>query len=101
MARNKSFDEHLSEELRNPKSAQTFLLTLMEGDEGLPLEKALKQTILAMGVKEFCERSKISMPSVVQFLKGKRKPKPETLDLYLKPLGLKAKLAAIKLSKVS
>ena len=51
-----------------------------------------------MGIKEYCARAKIAMPNVVNFLRGKRKLKPESLDQFLKPFGLKTKLGVEKAS---
>lgn len=92
MFRSKIYDEKLSTELRSPKFAREFLMTLMEGEEGLTLDEALRHLISRMGVKEFAELAKVERNNVSAFLKKKREPKPETLDLYLKPFGLKVKL---------
>ncbi|MDZ4677938.1 MAG: hypothetical protein SGI74_10585 [Oligoflexia bacterium] len=98
MNRSRSFDPDISKALLDPETAQSFLLGLMEGEEGLNLEKALKHTISKMGVKEFAKFAKVDADNVVHFLKGRRKPKPETLDTYLKPFRLKSKLVAEKAS---
>lgn len=98
MNRSKSYDQELSEKLRNPKFAQNFLLTLMEGEDGLSVEEALKHAIQRMGIKEFSEISGIPSSNIVDFLKDRRRPKPETLDLYLQPFRLKIK---IELEKVA
>ena len=98
MNRSKSYDQELSEKLKNPHFAQNFLLTLMEGEDGLSVEEALKHAIERMGVKEFSEASGIPSPNIVDFLKDRRRPKPETLDLYLHPFHLRIK---IELEKVA
>jgi len=98
MYRNKSFDEHLAKELKSSKFAGGFLLDLMDGDDGFTLEEALRQTIQRMGVKEFCVKARLDMPNVMKFLKGTRKLKPETLDVFLKPFGLRTKLIVEKAS---
>jgi hypothetical protein len=92
MKRGKSYDEELSQKLRNRKFAQNYIMALMEGDEGLSVEDALKHTIERMGIKEFVQMANVPQPNVSEFLKGKRKLKPETLNEYLKPFKLKAKL---------
>ncbi len=92
MKRGKSYDEELSQQLRNRKFAQNYIMALMEGDEGLCVEDALKHTIERMGIKEFVQMANVPQPNVSEFLKGKRKLKPETLNEYLKPFKLKAKL---------
>lgn len=96
MYRNKSFDELVAENLRRPEAGQTFLLALMEDEDGLSLEDALRQTIRSMGIKEYCARAKLSMPNVVRFLGSKKRLKPETLDIYLKPFRLKSAVIAVK-----
>ena len=98
MYRNSSYDEDLARELQDFEFAQGFLLTLMEGEEGLSLEKALRHTIQRMGIKEFCELAQIPMPNVMEFLSGKRKLKPETLDRYLHPFGLRTRVIVEKAS---
>jgi hypothetical protein len=49
-----------------------------------------------MGVTEFSDISGVPRPNVQQFLKGKRKLKTETLNVYLKPFGLKIKITVEK-----
>lgn len=100
MARNSSYDEDTARSLRSGgvKGVQQYLLTLIEGEDGLSLDVALNMTIKRMGIKEFCEMTEIPMPNVMEFLKGKRKPKPETLEKYLKPFGLKVRIVAEKAS---
>ena len=92
MKRGKSYDEELSHKLRGIKFAQAYIRALMDGDEGLSVEAALKHTIERMGIKEFVQLANVPQPNVSEFLKGKRKLKEETLNVYLKPFRLKAKL---------
>jgi hypothetical protein len=51
-----------------------------------------------MGVKEFSEISEIPSPNIVDFLKDRRHPKPETLDLYLRPFHLRIKMELEKVA---
>ena len=93
MRRTKNFDEKMSKHLRkNRKNAQDFIEDLMEGDDAYSPENALKHTIKVMGIKEFSNLSDIPVPRVVEFTQGRRKLKPETLDDFLKPFGLKTKI---------
>ncbi len=98
MRRTKSYDEELSKELRDPEFAREFILGLMDGDGALSLEDALRRTIEVMGVREFCalarakKVSSIHESNVVDFLKGKRHPKADTINGYLKPWKLRAEL---------
>lgn len=98
MYRNSNYNKDLARELSDPEFAQGFLLDLMEGEEGLSAEIALRTTIQAMGVSEFCKRARLSHSFVDAFLKSKRKPKPETLNDFLKPFGLRAKVVFEKAS---
>jgi len=98
MNRTKSYDQELSEKLSDPKFAQAFLMGLMEGEDGLTIEDALRHAIKRMGVKEFSQSVGVPHSNIQEFLKKKRRPKPETLDLYLKPFRLKIKLIVEKAS---
>ncbi|MBI3534456.1 MAG: hypothetical protein HY072_03075 [Deltaproteobacteria bacterium] len=92
MYRNSLFDQDLSKKLQDPKFSKGFILNLMEGDDGLTLQEALRQTIERMGVKEFCKYSSMRKQNVNDFVKGRRKLKLETLDEFLKPFHLKTTL---------
>ena len=92
MPRSESYNEKVSKKLRNPKYAQAFIEALMEGDEGLNAEDALRHTIEIMGIKEFSKLAKIEMPRVVEFTKKKRKFKSETIDSMLKPFRMRTKM---------
>ncbi|MGE4105639.1 MAG: helix-turn-helix domain-containing protein [Bacteriovoracia bacterium] len=90
MNRNETYEQQLSQRLlKSPKQTKHFLFALMEGDDGMSLEAALKHTIYRMGVKEFAKLAKVHAPHVTAFLRGKRTPKPETLNTYLAPFGLR------------
>ena len=98
MKRSSSFDAYLSQQLENIEFAQGYILDLMEGDDGLSLEEALRITIRQMGVKEFCERTQMRKQNVNDFLVEQRNLKRETLDAFLKPFGLKTRLVVEKAS---
>jgi DNA-binding phage protein len=92
MRRTDNYDHELSEKLQNMRFAQAYIEALMEDEDGLSVEDALRHTIERMGVKEFSEAAGVPSPNVQEFLKGKRKLKPETLDMYLRPFGLKTRI---------
>lgn len=98
MNRTKSYNEELSERLRDPKYAQEFIMALMEGPEGLSAVEAIKQTIEIMGVKEFSEITQMASANISAFLKGKRKVKRDTLDQMLDPFHLRTKIVLEKAS---
>ena len=70
----------------------------MEGKDGLSVEEALRHTIQRMGIKEFSDVSGIPSSNIVDFLNDRRRPKPETLDRYLRPFSLKIKLELEKVA---
>ncbi len=95
MYRNNSYEERISRNLLSLSYAQTYFMGLLEDheeDPGLPLEKALQVAIQRMGVAEFCAKTGLSKQTVNSFIHGRRTLKPETLDRYLKPFGLKTEL---------
>ena len=96
MYRSGSYDHMLSGKMKNRRFAQGYLLTLIEA--GFSAEDALKLAIARMGVKEFSEIAHVPRPNVQEFLKGKRKLKPETMDTYLKPFALKTRITLDKAS---
>ncbi len=98
MKRSSSFDAYLSKQLEDIAFAQGYVLDLMEGEDGLSLEDALRITIRQMGVKEFCERAEMRKQNVNDFLNETRKLKRETLDAFLKPFGLRTRIVAEKAS---
>ena len=98
MYRNRAYDEDLAKELQDPKGAQAFILALMEGEDGMELEAALRHAIRRMGVKEFSVKSEIAMPNVMSFLAEKRKLKQDSLDRFLRPFRLKTRIVVEKAS---
>ena len=96
MKRHSTYDEDVAKELQNPKFASHFLLTLVEGEDGMELLEALKHTIYRMGIKEFARKAKIHPKSVSRMLASPAIPKLDTLDEYLAPFGLKATIVPEK-----
>ncbi len=60
------------------------------------LVEALKHAIYRMGIKEFSKKAKIHPKSVSRMLATPSIPKIETLDQYLSPFGLKARVVPEK-----
>ena len=92
MRRTTSYNEDLSKRLKKPRYAQEFIKGLMEGAEGLSAEDAVRQTIQIMGIKEFSQLAGLPSPNIVAFVKGRRRPKRETIDLLLKPFRLRTRI---------
>lgn len=93
MRRTKTFNEELSQKLRRPRFARSFIQSLIEGEEGLSPQDALRTTIEIMGIKEFAELVGEPPARIHEFLKKKRSLKPNTLDVFLKPFGLRTRIA--------
>jgi DNA-binding phage protein len=96
MRRHSTYREDLAAELRDKTFASEFILTLMEGEDGLDLMTALKHTIRMMGIKEFARAAKMNVKSVSRMLASPMIPKLETLDQYLAPFGLRVRLVPEK-----
>ena len=92
MPRTESYNAEMSKKLRNPQYAQAFIEGLMEGNDGLTAEDALRHTIELMGIKEFAKIAGVSSPRVVEFTKRKRQLKRETLDAFLRPFKMRTRL---------
>ncbi len=98
MYRNSSYEEYQAKQFKDPEYVKEFILAQIEGQDSVPLEEAIIFTIKCMGVAEFCVLAKMRKQNVNDFLKGRRKLKPETMDAFLKPFGLKTKVIAEKAS---
>jgi len=92
MHRRDDFDEDLAKNLEDSEARKIFLLTLMEGEEGLNVVDALKQSIISIGLTEFSNLSNIPTSRISEFINEKKKPRLETLDKFLSPFCLKIKL---------
>ena len=99
MNRRSEWDEMVSANLqKGPKVVAAFLTGLIECDNNLPVEEALRDTIIVMGIKEFCDMTGVAPSNATNFVNGKRKLGLEALNSYLKPLGLKTVLVIKKAS---
>ena len=97
MYRNNAYDEDLAKEFADVDFAQEYLLSLVnDKDEPMTIEEALRFTIPRIGVSEFAKKIGKSKSDVDKFLREERKPKPETLEEYLKPFHLKARMVLEK-----
>lgn len=92
MKRSESYNEKISNKLRNPAYAREYLKALMEGPEGLEPQDALRDMIEVMGITEFAKLAKVPKSRVIDFTKDKRTFKPSTLDLLIKPFKLRTRL---------
>ena len=92
MHRSNEFIGDLSRRLHSPKFAREFILGTLEADPEATVEDALRRIAGVMGIKEFSKLTGVAAPNLVAFIKGRRRPKVETLDLLLKPFKLKTKI---------
>jgi len=93
MHRGSDFIETFCEDMKSQEFAHEYILQLMEdAEEPMELEEALRKVIRQMGTKEFAEMVETSSQNVTEFLSGRRNPKRETLDVFLRPFGLKTTL---------
>jgi predicted RNA-binding protein with PIN domain len=100
MKRSDSYDERLSQKLKNLEFAQEYLLSLVESDEDeqISVEDALRIGISKMGTTDFAKLVGENKANVDKFLKGNRVLKEETLNRYLRPFGLRIKKALEKVA---
>ena len=100
MKRASSFDLKFSQDIRDPEFAQSYFTSLVDDpDEPLSVADALRLTIKQMGITDFANLVGVSPPTIHEFAHSKLSPKPETLDRFLKPFGLKTKISLVTLDK--
>ena len=90
--RNKSFDELLSKQLRNPEFARGYIFEAMRGEDALTIEEVLFEMIQIIGIKEYAELVGMQASNVTRMLSSGEIPKIETINRLLAPFGLKAKI---------
>jgi hypothetical protein len=95
--RNRNFDEAIAKKMESSDFAQSFLLELMS-EHGLSLVDALVESISAMGLSSYAERSDLSIQYVSDFVNGRKKSKVEIIDKFLRPFGLRVKLDVEKVA---
>ncbi len=92
MRRGDDYSEELSKKLRSVKFARAYFSALTEAPSEMSVEDALRHAITRMGIKEFSQSAGVPTSNIHEFLKKKRKLKTETLDIYLKPFGLRTRI---------
>ena len=70
--RHKSYDSVLAQKFENPKYAQLYLINIIK-KEKLHLDEALRETIKAMGLKSFSDKSGLSIQAVSDFVAERQK----------------------------
>lgn len=96
--RHKSYDKVLAQKFKNPKYAQSYLVNIIK-KEKLPLDEALRETIKAMGLKSFSDKSGLSIQAVSDFVAKRQKWSMDKTSIHVKKVfNLKVKLS-LELSK--
>ncbi|MBC6415624.1 MAG: hypothetical protein GDA46_04450 [Bdellovibrionales bacterium] len=70
--RYKSYDKVLAQKFKNSKYACLYLMNIIK-KEKLSLEDALRETIKAMGLKSFSNKSGLSIQAVSDFVAKRKK----------------------------
>lgn len=92
MYRSESYDKFISKQLQDePEFAREYILSSMKEDK-LSLVDALKLMISKMGVSEFAKLADSHRSNISRFISTDEIPKLETLNRYLAPFKLRAKL---------
>ena len=91
--RHKNYDDVMVKKFENPQYAQEYLLNIVESEE-LSIDEALRETIKAMSLQAFSERSGLSIQAVSDFVAKRQK---WSTDKLVKQIGnvfnLKVKLS--------
>ena len=98
--RNKSYDEVLAQKFQNPEYTQGYLMNIIKREK-LSVDEALRETIKAMGLKYFSDKSRLSIQAVSDFVAKRQRWSLDKLSLHIEDVfKLKVKLS-IEPSKVS
>ena len=97
--RTQDWNEGLAKDLKNPKFAKEFLLSLI--DNGASLQSALGKIIRAIGIKEFSKMAKMADSNIIRAIDPKYNPTQETLNRLLSPLGLRLTVTALNEKKAA
>ena len=91
--RNKSYDEILAKKFENLEYAQLYILNIIE-NEHASISEALIETIKAMGLKAFANRSKLSIQAVSDFVAQRQRWSTDKLAKHIEDaFRLKMKLS--------
>ncbi len=91
--RNKSYNEVLAQKFKKPKYARGYLLNIIEREK-LSVDEALRETIKAMGLKYFADKSGLSIQAVSDFVSGRQKWSMDKLSNHIEDVfKLKVRLS--------
>ena len=90
--RHGDFDEFLAAQFEDIGFAQTYLMILVN-EEGMSLDEALREMIIAMGLQAFADKAGVSVQYISDFVNRRRKFTTETMGKYLqKAFDLRIKI---------
>ena len=90
--RHKDFNELVAIQFTDTKFSQAYIINLID-NEGMSLEDALRETIIAMGLQFFAGKANLSIQYVSDFVNKRKKFSIESIDKYLqKVFKLKMKI---------
>ena len=91
--RHKSYDKVLAKKFESSKYARLYLVNIIK-KEKLPLDEALRETIKAMGLKSFADKSGLSIQAVSDFVAKRQKWSMDKISNHVrKVFNLKVKLS--------
>ena len=91
--RNKSYDEVLAKKFENLEYAKKYLLNIID-KEKLSVDDALCETIKAMGLQSFAEKSGLAIQAVSDFVNQRQKWSTDKITKHIEEVfRLKVKLS--------
>ena len=98
--RNKSYDKILAQKFKKPEYARRYLMNIIKREK-LSVDEALRETIKAMGLKYFSNRSGLSIQAVSDFVAERQKWSIDKLSNHIEDVfELKVRLS-LELPKTS
>ncbi len=97
--RNKDYNKILAKKFENIEYARGYLMNIVK-KEKLPIDKALCETIKAMGLKRFSDKSGLSIQAVSDFVNERQRWSLDKISCHIEDVfNLKLKIS-LELSKV-
>lgn len=91
--RNKDYNKILAKKFENMEYARGYLMNIVKREK-LPIEDALCETIKAMGLKKFSDKSGLSIQAVSDFVNRRQKWSLDKISYHIKDVfNLKLKVS--------
>ena len=98
--RNKSYDKVLAQKFKKSEYARRYLINIIK-KENLSVDEALRETIKAMGLKYFSDKSGLSIQTVSDFVATRQEWSMDKLSNHIEDVfKLKVRLS-LELPKIS